>query len=108
MAGRCERLNIAHPAICHQIRQLEQEIGVAHFIRGERRIRLTDAVRVLLKKTTILLAIARKTYSAVEMQSRICEEEVRKWTERFVQPANEFSRVGSHRSAWSGRTPTKP
>ncbi len=46
-----ERLNVSAPALSVAIRQLEQEIGVELFIRERRRLRLTEAGRVLQEQT---------------------------------------------------------
>ncbi len=42
-------LRIAQPALSRQIKQLEEELGLALFVRGSRRIKLTDAGIALLK-----------------------------------------------------------
>ncbi|MEU2736930.1 LysR family transcriptional regulator [Streptomyces sp. NPDC007095] len=43
-----ERLSVAQPAVSHQIRSLEKELGEALFERNARSVRLTEAGRVLL------------------------------------------------------------
>ncbi|MEV5958910.1 LysR family transcriptional regulator [Streptomyces sp. NPDC051987] len=43
-----ERLSVAQPAVSHQIRSLEKELGEALFERSTRTVRLTEAGRVLL------------------------------------------------------------
>jgi DNA-binding transcriptional LysR family regulator len=39
-----ERLHIAQPSLSHQIRRLEQQLGVALLERTSRRVELTPAV----------------------------------------------------------------
>ncbi|MER6532900.1 LysR family transcriptional regulator [Streptomyces sp900105755] len=43
-----ERLSVAQPAVSHQIRSLEKELGETLFERSTRSVRLTEAGRVLL------------------------------------------------------------
>ncbi|TIV49988.1 MAG: LysR family transcriptional regulator, partial [Mesorhizobium sp.] len=38
-----EELHVTHPAISHQIRRLEEWLGVPLFDRGARKVRLTEA-----------------------------------------------------------------
>jgi DNA-binding transcriptional LysR family regulator len=51
-----ELLHIAQPSLSHQIRRLEQQLGVTLFERTSRRVELTDAGRALLPEGRRLLA----------------------------------------------------
>jgi DNA-binding transcriptional LysR family regulator len=51
-----ERLHIAQPSLSHQIRRLEQQLGVTLLARTSRRVELTDAGRALLSEGRRLLA----------------------------------------------------
>ena len=53
-----ERLSVAQPAVSHQIRSLEKELGEALFERNARSVRLTEAGRVLLPMAGQTLADA--------------------------------------------------
>lgn len=53
-------LRIAQPSLSHQIRQLEQELQAELFSRANRRIRLTEAGRVLLDEAREILAHAER------------------------------------------------
>ena len=50
-----ERLHIAQPSLSHQIRRLEQQLGVTLLNRTSRRVELTPAGRVLLTEGRRLL-----------------------------------------------------
>ncbi len=51
------RLHISQPPLSRQIQQLEREVGVRLFVRGPRRIELTDRGRLLLDEAKRLSAI---------------------------------------------------
>ncbi len=48
-------LNVAQPALSHQIKQLEDELGTALVERTNRRVRLTEAGEVFLARATRIL-----------------------------------------------------
>lgn len=48
-------LNVAQPALSHQIRQLEEELGTQLVERSNRRVRLTEAGEVFLVRATRIL-----------------------------------------------------
>jgi len=56
-----ERLRIAQPSLSHQIRRLEQQLGVTLLDRTSRRVELTDAGRALLREGRRLLAHSERT-----------------------------------------------
>ncbi len=51
-----QKLRVAQPALSRQIRQLEEEVGVALFERGRQGVRLTGAGRAFLPEARSLLA----------------------------------------------------
>jgi DNA-binding transcriptional LysR family regulator len=64
------RLNISQPPLTQQIQTLELELGVKLFDRNTRRVQLTDAGRVLLERSRVLLPEAERTVMATrEMAS---------------------------------------
>ena len=65
-----ERLRIAQPPLSVQIRQLEDETGVALFDRGSRPLRLTEAGELLLKRARLLTAEVGATLDDVRRIGR--------------------------------------
>ena len=56
-----QRLDIAQPALSRQMKRLETSLGVHLFERGSRRIRLTDAGRVLYSRVEHILGMVDGT-----------------------------------------------
>ena len=52
-----QRLDIAQPALSRQMKRLETSLGVQRFERGSRRIRLTDAGKVMYARVEHILGI---------------------------------------------------
>ncbi len=55
------KLHISQPPLSAQIRQLEEDLGVQLFIRGRRRLQLTDAGMVLFKRSEQILKLVQDT-----------------------------------------------
>jgi len=64
-----ERLNLTQSAVSHQIRALEDELGVKLFVRGKRGVKLTDAGRLALDSSRKILD------EAESMRQRIAGDE---------------------------------
>lgn len=56
-----ERLHMSQPPLSTQIRNLEEDLGVQLFIRGKRRLQLTEAGLLLQQRSRQILALAEKT-----------------------------------------------
>ena len=63
-----ENLNMSQPPLSHQIRCLEEELGVQLFVRGKRRLELTDDGALLLRRAKQILELTEKT--AQELRER--------------------------------------
>ncbi|MCX5496237.1 LysR substrate-binding domain-containing protein [Kaistia dalseonensis] len=55
-----ERLHTAQPSLSHQIRDLEDEVGVELLSRNKRHVALTEAGRVFLDEARLVLAQAQR------------------------------------------------
>ena len=52
-----ERLNMSQPPLSSQIKGLEEELGVQLFIRGKRRLTITDAGAQLYRRAKQILEL---------------------------------------------------
>jgi DNA-binding transcriptional LysR family regulator len=60
-----ERLNVSQPPLSRQIRQLEEEVGVALFYRDPKGVFLTPAGEIFLRESRQLLAHMERVLEAV-------------------------------------------
>lgn len=65
-----EELHVTHAAVSHQIRRLEEWLGVALFERGGRQVRLTEAGRTLLTPTAYALRDLEEACRRVRQSAR--------------------------------------
>jgi DNA-binding transcriptional LysR family regulator len=65
-----QRLHIAQPALSRQIRQLEEEIGVALFTRTRRKVELTDAGLVFLREARAVIEQAHHAVQVTHLAQR--------------------------------------
>jgi len=72
ITAAAERLNMSQPPLSHQLQLLEEELGAQLFIRGKRRLTLTDEGSVLLRRARELLELEDRTRSEIsEMKNGI-------------------------------------
>lgn len=60
-----ERLNMSQPPLSNQIKGLEEELGTPLFIRGGRSLQLTEAGKLLYRRSEQLLDLAERTREEV-------------------------------------------
>ena len=68
-----QRLNTAQPSLSQQIQDLEQELGVALFIRTKRSVKLTAAGTAFLDEARLTLAQARRAIASAKQAARAGE-----------------------------------
>ena len=61
-----KRLGISQPPLSNTIRDLEEELGTALFVRGKRHLMLTDAGSLLMDRTAQILSLADRTREEVK------------------------------------------
>jgi len=64
-SAAAEAMYISQPSLSDQIKRLENELGVALFVRTNRRLVLTEAAQVLLPQAQRTLAAAREAADSV-------------------------------------------
>ena len=56
-----ERLKMSQPPLSNQIKGLEEELGVPLFVRGKRRLTITEAGRLLYRRARQILELSDQT-----------------------------------------------
>src|SRR5690625_3332629 len=72
-----EKLHISQPPLSRQIRELEENIGAQLFYRTRRRVQLTDAGKVFLKKAYQILDQIEQARISTQLSSIGKEGELR-------------------------------
>ena len=60
-----EKLHMSQPPLSAQIKSLEEELDTVLFIRGKRRLKLTESGQLLYRRAKEILSLAEKTRSEV-------------------------------------------
>ena len=68
ISAAARRLSITQPPLSLKMKQLEEEIGTPLFLRGARKVELTDAGRLLYERAQAILSLAENT--GRELQDR--------------------------------------
>ncbi len=88
-----ERLHISQPPLSQQIRGLEDELGVKLFERTKRQVQLTEAGKVFLERSYLVLA---QLEQAIEVTQRIGRGEVGRLAIGFVGSATYIYRAARY------------
>lgn len=75
ISGAAEHLHLSQPTLSRQLMDMEQELGVKLFLRGNRRITLTEEGTLLRKRAEEILALVEKTVGELTaMESELSGE----------------------------------
>lgn len=70
ISGAAEALHVAQPSLSRQMRELEEKIGKTLFIRGNRKITLTEEGMILRKRAGEMLRLMEKTEQEIANTDR--------------------------------------
>lgn len=65
ISAAAKSLNLSQPSLSRQLKDLEEELGVTLFIRGNRRIELTEEGLVLRKRASEMIELAQLTENEI-------------------------------------------
>lgn len=63
-----EKLNMSQPPLSNQIKALEEELGVQLFLRGKRRLELTEEGSLLLRRAIQIQDLIIETSKSLAIQ----------------------------------------
>ena len=61
-----QKLNISQPPLSYQIQKLEEDLGTTLFLRGKRKLQLTDDGVFLLRRAMQILDLSDKTWQEIQ------------------------------------------
>lgn len=67
ITGAAEALHLSQPTLSRQLREMEQELGKPLFLRGSRRITLTEEGMLLRKRAEEILDLVRRTQNEIAL-----------------------------------------
>lgn len=70
ISGAAEALHVAQPSLSRQMKELEEKLGKTLFIRGNRRITLTEEGMILRKRAGELIRLMEKTENEITNTNR--------------------------------------
>lgn len=76
ISGAAEYLHISQPTLSRQIKDMEEELGKQLFIRGNRKITLTEEGMILRKRSEEILGLVKKTEDEITLLDDISEGDV--------------------------------
>ncbi len=66
ISAAAKKLHICQPPLSHQIKLIEQELGVVLMIRGSRKITLTETGKLLYKRAKNIISITESALNEIE------------------------------------------
>ncbi len=94
ISAGARRLKISQPALSHQIKKLEESLGLNLFIRHGRRVRITPAGKTLFQYSSKMFSLAEECLVSLKRPARanrlrlgVCEEIERPFTARLASRA---------------------
>lgn len=76
ISGAAERMHVTQPTLSRQMMDLEEELGKPLFLRGKRRILLTEEGMFLRKRAQEIVELVEKTQSAFRTEEKDVSGEV--------------------------------
>lgn len=76
ISGAAEFLHVSQPTLSRQIRDMEDELGKQLFIRGNRKITLTEEGMILRKRSEEILGLVKKTEDEIALTDDISEGDI--------------------------------
>lgn len=70
ISGAANVLHLSQPTLSRQLKDLENELGKQLFIRGSKRITLTDEGRILKKRAEEIVSLVEKTESEISVSDK--------------------------------------
>ena len=67
ISGAAEYLHLSQPTLSRQLKELEEELGKQLFIRGNRRITLTEEGMILRKRAEEIVDLMQKTEKEIAL-----------------------------------------
>ncbi|MEE3333667.1 MAG: LysR family transcriptional regulator [Ruminococcus sp.] len=65
ISGAANALHLSQPTLSRQLKDMEDELGKQLFIRGSKKIKLTDEGRILKKRAEEIIALVEKTENEI-------------------------------------------
>lgn len=76
ISGAAEFLHISQPTLSRQIKDMEEELGKQLFIRGNRKIILTEEGMILRKRAEEILGLVKKAEDEIALSDDISEGDI--------------------------------
>ncbi|MCR0203413.1 LysR family transcriptional regulator [[Clostridium] innocuum] len=76
ISGAADYLHISQPTLSRQIKDMEEELGKQLFIRGSRKITLTEEGMILRKRAEEILGLVKKTEDEIALSADISEGDI--------------------------------